>query len=99
MSEQLNNLVTALRFFVLISLELVVLFIGIAFLVSLILQYVSPERVQKALAGKRLGLGNLIAAVFGGVTPFCSCSAVPMLMGLLELGSSLTSSPCLPSPP
>ena len=86
MSEQINNLMTALRFFVIISLELVVLFIGITFLVSLILQYVSPERVQKALAGKRLGLGNVIAAAFGGVTPFCSCSAVPMLMGLLELG-------------
>jgi len=86
LSEQINNLMTALRFFVIISLELVVLFIGITFLVSLILQYVSPERVQKALAGKRLGLGNVIAAAFGGVTPFCSCSAVPMLMGLLELG-------------
>ncbi|SMB97006.1 hypothetical protein SAMN00808754_1733 [Thermanaeromonas toyohensis ToBE] len=86
MSEQVNNLVTALRFFIQISLELVVLFIGITFLVSLILQYVSPERVQSALKGKRLGLGNIVAAVFGGVTPFCSCSAVPMLMGLLELG-------------
>lgn len=86
MSEQVNNLVTAVRFFVQISIELVVLFIGITFLVSLILQYVSPERVQKALAGRRLGLGNIIGAAFGGVTPFCSCSAVPMLMGLLELG-------------
>ncbi|MGB9887216.1 MAG: permease, partial [Moorellales bacterium] len=77
---------TALRFFVMISLELVVLFVGITFLVSLILQYVSPERIQRVLAGKKLGLGNVIAAAFGGVTPFCSCSAVPILMGLLELG-------------
>lgn len=86
MSERINSLVTAFRFFVQISLELVVLFIGITFFISLILQYVSPERVQSALKGKRLGLGNIVAAVFGGLTPFCSCSAVPMLMGLLELG-------------
>jgi len=83
---QLNNLHTAFKFFIQISLELVILFIGITFLVSLILQYVSQEKVQKVLAGKRLGLGNLIGAAVGGVTPFCSCSAVPMLMGLLELG-------------
>ncbi|MDH7478574.1 MAG: permease [Syntrophomonadaceae bacterium] len=86
MTEQLNNLQIALKFFLQISLELVILFIGITFLVSLILQYVSPERVQKALSGRRLGFGNIIGAVFGGVTPFCSCSAVPMMMGLLELG-------------
>lgn len=86
MADQLNNLSTALQFFVMISLELVVLFVGITFLVSLILQYANPETVKRVLSGKRLGVGNLIGAAFGGVTPFCSCSAVPMLMGLLELG-------------
>ncbi|NPV73615.1 MAG: permease [Pelotomaculum sp.] len=86
MSGQINSLQTAFRFFIQISLELVILFIGITFLVSLILQYVSQDKVQKVLAGKRLGLGNLIGAAVGGITPFCSCSAVPMLMGLLELG-------------
>lgn len=86
MNEHINNLQTALKFFIQISLELVVLFIGITFLVSLILQYVSAEKVQKTLSGRRLGLGNIIGTAFGGVTPFCSCSAVPMLMGLLELG-------------
>jgi len=85
-NDQLNNLTTALAFFVMISLELVVLFVGITFLVSLILQYANPETVKRVLSGKRLGVGNLIGATFGGVTPFCSCSAVPMLMGLLELG-------------
>lgn len=84
--SQLNNLVTAGKFFVQISLELVVLFIGITFLVSLILQYVSSERIKAVLSGRRRGIGNLLAAVFGGVTPFCSCSAVPMLVGLLNLG-------------
>lgn len=83
---QVNNLAVAARFFAYISLELVILFIGITFLVSLILQYISPDRVNAALAGRRLGIGNLLGAAFGGVTPFCSCSAVPMLMGLLELG-------------
>jgi len=85
-TDQLNNLSTAAEFFVMISLELVILFVGITFLVSLILQYANPETVKRVLSGKRLGMGNLIGAAFGGVTPFCSCSAVPMLMGLLELG-------------
>lgn len=84
--SQLNSLATAGKFFGQISLELVVLFIGITFLVSLILQYVSSERTKAVLSGRRRGIGNLLAAVFGGVTPFCSCSAVPMLMGLLNLG-------------
>lgn len=84
--SQLNSLATAGKFFVQISLELVVLFIGITFLVSLILQYVSAERIKAALSGRRRGIGNFLAAAFGGVTPFCSCSAVPMTMGLLNIG-------------
>lgn len=86
MTDQLNNLSTAAGFFVQISLELVILFVGITFLVSLILQYANPQTVKRVLSGKRLGVGNVIGAAFGGVTPFCSCSAVPMLMGLLEIG-------------
>ena len=86
MSDQLNNLSTAAGFFVMIASELVILFIGITFLVSLILQYANPETVKRVLSGKSLGLGNVLGAIFGGVTPFCSCSAVPMLIGLLELG-------------
>lgn len=86
MSDQVNNLSTAAGFFVMIASELVILFVGITFLVSLLLQYANPETVKRVLSGKRLGLGNVLGAVFGGVTPFCSCSAVPMLIGLLELG-------------
>ncbi len=86
MSDQVNNLSTAAGFFVMIASELVILFIGITFLVSLILQYANPETVKRVLSRKRHGVGNVLGAVFGGVTPFCSCSAVPMLIGLLELG-------------
>ena len=85
-SDQINNLSVAVGFFALIAAELVILFIGITFLVSLILQYANPETVKRVLSGRRLGVGNVLGAVFGGVTPFCSCSAVPMLIGLLELG-------------
>lgn len=84
--SEINSFEVALGFFIYISLELIILFIGITFLVSLLLQYVSQEKVQKLLAGRRLGLGNFIGAAVGGIVPFCSCSAVPMLMGLLELG-------------
>jgi len=85
-SDQINNLSVAAGFFAMIATELVILFVGITFLVSLMLQYANPETVKRVLSGRRLGVGNVLGAVFGGVTPFCSCSAVPMVIGLLELG-------------
>ena len=62
----MNNIVTAGRFFLQISAELVVLFIVITFVVSLILKYVSEDRARKILSGRRLGFGNVLAAIFGG---------------------------------
>lgn len=71
------------RMFVQLFVELSVLFLLISFGVSLINQKLSAEKIQKLL-GKKRGRGYLTAAALGAVTPFCSCSTIPMLVGLLR---------------
>lgn len=81
-----NSLEQTLEFFVTITLELVILFIGISFLVGLMLEYIPPEKIRKAMGGEGL-LGNFVGAGFGAITPFCSCSTIPLTMGFLEAGA------------
>jgi uncharacterized membrane protein YraQ (UPF0718 family) len=57
--------------------------------VSFLRSFVSPERVRSALAGRNAGVGTAAAAGFGVITPFCSCSAVPLFIGFLEAGVPL----------
>jgi uncharacterized membrane protein YraQ (UPF0718 family) len=79
-------LLEAGRFFVIIASELVLLFIGISFLVGLLHAYVPEERIRKTLSGRGRGTGNVLGAVFGALTPFCSCSTIPILIGLIDAG-------------
>lgn len=97
-----DNLAVAINFFVEIAVELIVLFIGITFLVGLIQEYVSDETIKKALGGRHKVLGSTLGAGFGALTPFCSCSTIPLLLGMLNAGvpfsaamSFLFSSPLL----
>ena len=69
--------------FVTLFVELTILFIGISYLVALINQKISPEKIQKIL-GTRKGKGYFVSAGLGAITPFCSCSTIPMLIGLLK---------------
>jgi uncharacterized membrane protein YraQ (UPF0718 family) len=79
-------LVVAGSFFIEIALELTVLFIGITFLVGLIQEYVPEETIKKALGGKNKFAGSILGAGFGALTPFCSCSTIPLLLGMLRAG-------------
>lgn len=81
-----SAITTAAGFFAVITAELVLLFIGISFLVGLIHEYVPEERMRRVLAGRGHGAGNFIGAGFGALTPFCSCSTIPILLGLLDAG-------------
>lgn len=76
-------LVSSAEMFVQLFIELTVLFIGISFLVALINQRLPAEKIQRLL-GARQGRGYFTAAALGAVTPFCSCSTIPMLIGLLK---------------
>jgi uncharacterized protein len=62
---------------------------GMVFLISFIRTFFSPERTRALLGGKREGVGNILAALLGIVTPFCSCSAVPLFIGFVESGIPL----------
>lgn len=67
--------------------ELLLLFIGISFLVALIQVYVSKEKIQKILTTPRKYVNSILGAGLGAVTPFCSCSTIPILVGLIRSGA------------
>ena len=62
---------------------------GIVFIVGIVRSFFTPDRTRRALGGKREGVGNVMAAGLGIVTPFCSCSAVPLFLGFVESGVPL----------
>ncbi len=82
----LDNLTVAANFFIEIAVELIVLFIGITFLVGLIQEYLPDETIKKAMGGRNKVLGSVLGAGFGALTPFCSCSTIPLLLGMLRAG-------------
>jgi len=65
------------------------LLVLIIFFVGIIRSYFSPEKTKKMLAGRSLFTGNIMASVLGIVTPFCSCSAIPLFLGFVEAGVPL----------
>ena len=79
----------AVAFFLYDVPKVLLLLTGIVTLVSFLRSYVSPERVRRALAGRGVVPGTVAAAGFGVVTPFCSCSAVPLFIGFVEAGVPL----------
>ena len=81
---QPDNLLNVGKVFLTIMGELILLFIGISFLVSLIQKYLSEDRIRRILSTPRKGLNSIIGAVLGSATPFCSCSTIPVLVGLFK---------------
>ena len=79
----------AIHFFFYDTPKVLLLLTAVVFLMGIIHTFVSPERTRAMLAGRRLGVGNVLAATLGIVTPFCSCSAVPLFIGFLSAGIPL----------
>ena len=84
-----THLGEALHFFFYDTPKVLLLLTGIVFVMGIIHTFVAPERTRALLSGKRLGVGNVMAAALGIVTPFCSCSAVPLFIGFLSAGVPL----------
>lgn len=82
-------LATSLHFFIYDTLKIFTLLATIIFVVAIIRSYFPPERTRRILAHKRVYIGNILAALLGIVTPFCSCSAVPLFIGFVESGVPL----------
>ncbi len=79
----------SLAFFLYDVPKILLLLAGMIFLISLLRSFFSPEQTRALLGGKRQGIGNVLAAMLGIVTPFCSCSAVPLFIGFVESGIPL----------
>lgn len=79
----------ALHFFVYDTPKVLLLLTGIVFLMGVVQTFFAPERTRALLSGRRTGVGNVLAAGLGIVTPFCSCSAVPFFIGFLSAGVPL----------
>ncbi|MDI5832413.1 permease [Shewanella xiamenensis] len=84
MNPQLITMLNeTVNMFAFIALELTLLFLVISYLVGMLQEFVTPQKVQSILSSRN-GKGYLIAALLGSITPFCSCSTIPFLKGLLR---------------
>jgi len=84
-----GHLGRAVQFFAYDTPKVLMLLTLVVFGVGIIRTFFTPERTRKILAGKRESFGNVLAALLGIVTPFCSCSAVPLFIGFVTAGVPL----------
>ena len=84
-----SHLGGALQFFFYDTPKVLLLLAGVVFVMGMINSYFTPERTRALLAGRAEGVGNVLAASLGVVTPFCSCSAVPLFIGFVQAGVPL----------
>jgi len=84
-----SRLALAMEFFVFEAPKVLMLLTLVVFGVGIVRSFFTPERTRRILAGKREALGNVLASMLGVVTPFCSCSAVPLFIGFVTTGVPL----------
>jgi hypothetical protein len=87
--ERESHLGSALQFFFYDTPKVLLLLTGIVFVMGMINSYFTPERTRAFLSGKSEGFANVLAASLGIVTPFCSCSAIPLFIGFVQAGVPL----------
>ncbi len=80
---------SAVHFFVYDTIKIFFLLVTIIFMVSFIRTFFPPERTRAILSHKHTYIGNILAALLGIVTPFCTCSAIPLFLGFVEAGVPL----------
>ena len=83
-------LASSLNFFIFDTIKIFLLLIVIIYIVSIIRSYLPPEKVRHFLSNKNKFVSNILASLLGIVTPFCSCSAVPLFLGFVEAGVPLS---------
>lgn len=80
----LDSIIEFIKTFLMLFFELLILFIIVSFIVSLIQQVVSEEKIKRLLSKPNQAISYILGMVFGAMTPFCSCSTIPILAGLLN---------------
>jgi uncharacterized membrane protein YraQ (UPF0718 family) len=84
-----SPLASSIDFFIYDTLKVTLLLAVIVFTVAIVRSYITPQKVKKWVGGRTEGVGNVVAALLGIPTPFCSCSAVPLFIGFVESGVPL----------
>jgi uncharacterized membrane protein YraQ (UPF0718 family) len=84
-----KHITETLRFFIFEVPKVMLLLVLIIFGVGILRTYFTPEKTRKILEGKSLFTGNILASLLGTITPFCSCSAIPLFLGFVEAGVPL----------
>ncbi len=87
--DESSRLGSAVQFFIYDTPKVLLLLVLIVFFVGIIRTFFTPQTTRRILAGKRESAGNVLAAMLGIVTPFCSCSAVPLFIGFVTAGVPL----------
>ncbi|MGB2815793.1 MAG: permease [Burkholderiaceae bacterium] len=87
--DRTSHLGDALRFFIYDAPKVLLLLTGVVFVMGMINSWFTPQRTRALLAGRTEGFANVLAASLGIVTPFCSCSAVPLFIGFVQAGVPL----------
>ena len=87
--EHGSHLADALDFFTYETIKIFLLLTVIIFIISAIRSFFPPEKTKRILSHKKEFIGNILATLLGVVTPFCSCSAVPLFIGFVEAGIPL----------
>ena len=82
--EKGTHLGDALEFFIFDTIKIFILLITIIYLVTFLRSYFPIEKARDYISGKNKIIGHILAAVFGVLTPFCSCSAIPLFLGFLQ---------------
>lgn len=84
-----TRLAAAIDFFIYDSIKIIILLAVIVFVVSIIRSFLPPDKIKRLLSRRHKYVGNILAALLGIITPFCSCSAVPLFLGFVQAGVPL----------
>jgi len=82
-------LAETVHFFIYDTIKIFILLSVIIFIVSIVRSFLPPDKIRKFLSNKNLYFGNVLAALLGIITPFCTCSAIPLFLGFLQAGVPL----------
>jgi len=84
-----SKITQSLNFFIYDSVKILFLLFVMISIIGFLRTYIPQNKVKEWLSGKKRGAGNLLASLFGAITPFCSCSSIPIFLGFLEAGIPL----------
>jgi len=79
-----SRLTQSLNFFIADTIKIYILVILVMAVIAFIRTFLPPHKIKEVLSRQRFGIGNLVAALLGAVTPFCSCSSIPIFLGFIE---------------